>query len=68
MPIYFCLHLSKCLEKQFKFIIFCLYFHHAFHLAGKQNSFLCTDKIWIPQQGLPASYQEEQAKQQLQVL
>lgn len=42
MSIYFCLHLSKCLEKQFKCIISCLYFHHAFHLAGKQNCFLCT--------------------------
>lgn len=40
--IYFCLHLSKCLEKQFKCNIFFLYFHHAFHLAGKQNCFLCT--------------------------
>lgn len=42
MSIYFCLHLSKCLEKQFKFKIFFIYFHHAFHLAGKQNCFLCT--------------------------
>lgn len=42
MLIYICLCLSKRLERQFKCIIFFLYFHHAFHLAGKQNCFLCT--------------------------